>query len=300
MSKAGIFGTVLLVAGVVYACSGPGDTGTDTEIGDGIDTASANRAATAPAVPAATAPEAGAVSGAAGGAAGTSRTGFGVDPDTVVVTSVTDGDTFRVGERRIRVIGIDSCEAGTTGGDAATAAARRLLGTGTVTLTREPGVDLDRFGREVRYVATSAGDFGRLMVPADHTGVYRGGNNASASYLGGLTGLDRGRSCGTSTAGTTTGTAPATGTARSAPAPAATRAPATTAPLQSTPRTAQTRRTAAPQPAVQAPPPAPSGGGGVYYKNCSAARAAGAAPILRGQPGYRGPLDRDGDGVACE
>ena len=56
----------------------------------------------------------------------------------------------------------------------------------------------------------------------------------------------------------------------------------------------------APQPAVQAPPPAPSGGGGVYYKNCSAARAAGAAPILRGQPGYRGPLDRDGDGVACE
>ncbi|MEU6698946.1 hypothetical protein [Pseudonocardia sp. NPDC046786] len=232
MSKAGIFGTVLLVAGVVYACSGPGDTGTDTEIDTAIDTeidtAAAIPPATAPAVPAGSAAGAVGGTGAAGATAGTSRTGFGVDPDTVVVTSVTDGDTFRVGERRIRVIGIDSCEAGTTGGDAATAAARRLLGTGTVTLTREPGVDLDRFGREVRYVATSAGDFGRLMVPADHTGVYRGGNNASASYLGGLTGLDRGRSCGTSTAGT----APATGTARSTPAPAATRAPATTAPLQ--------------------------------------------------------------------
>lgn len=38
----------------------------------------------------------------------------------------------------------------------------------------------------------------------------------------------------------------------------------------------------------------------VYYKNCDAVRAAGAAPILRGEPGYRKALDRDGDGVGCE
>lgn len=38
----------------------------------------------------------------------------------------------------------------------------------------------------------------------------------------------------------------------------------------------------------------------VYYPNCSAVRAAGAAPILVGQPGYSRKLDRDGDGVACE
>lgn len=38
----------------------------------------------------------------------------------------------------------------------------------------------------------------------------------------------------------------------------------------------------------------------VYFKNCSAARAAGAAPLLVGQPGYRAALDRDNDGVACE
>jgi hypothetical protein len=37
-----------------------------------------------------------------------------------------------------------------------------------------------------------------------------------------------------------------------------------------------------------------------YYANCSAARAAGAAPIHAGEPGYRAGLDRDGDGVACE
>jgi len=49
--------------------------------------------------------------------------------------------------------------------------------------------------------------------------------------------------------------------------------------------------------ARQVQPPAPSS---VYYANCTAARAAGAAPIYRGQPGYRPALDRDGDGIACE
>lgn len=38
----------------------------------------------------------------------------------------------------------------------------------------------------------------------------------------------------------------------------------------------------------------------VYYANCSAARAAGAAPVYAGDPGYRSALDRDNDGVGCE
>lgn len=50
-----------------------------------------------------------------------------------------------------------------------------------------------------------------------------------------------------------------------------------------------------PQPAPAPPAPAPA-----YYANCSAAKAAGAAPLYRGQPGYGSHLDRDGDGVACE
>nr|MCH9728974.1 thermonuclease family protein [Actinomycetes bacterium] len=41
-------------------------------------------------------------------------------------------------------------------------------------------------------------------------------------------------------------------------------------------------------------------GTSVYYPNCAAARAAGAAPLHAGQPGYRAGLDGDGDGVACE
>ncbi|MEU7009723.1 excalibur calcium-binding domain-containing protein [Streptomyces sp. NPDC046332] len=38
----------------------------------------------------------------------------------------------------------------------------------------------------------------------------------------------------------------------------------------------------------------------VIYPNCDAARAAGAAPVRRGDPGYGSHLDRDGDGVGCE
>lgn len=38
----------------------------------------------------------------------------------------------------------------------------------------------------------------------------------------------------------------------------------------------------------------------IYYPNCAAARAAGAAPVRRGQPGYGRHLDRDDDGIGCE
>ena len=37
-----------------------------------------------------------------------------------------------------------------------------------------------------------------------------------------------------------------------------------------------------------------------YYPNCAAVRAAGRAPLRRGEPGYRAGLDRDDDGIACE
>jgi hypothetical protein len=54
----------------------------------------------------------------------------------------------------------------------------------------------------------------------------------------------------------------------------------------------------APAPApVPVPPPPPTV---VSYANCAAVRAAGAAPIHDGQPGYSRKLDRDGDGVGCE
>lgn len=74
---------------------------------------------------------------------------------------------------------------------------------------------------------------------------------------------------------------------------------------------AERERQAQEQAAKQAEPPASQqiqpfvGGGGqgqgsAYYASCKDAKAAGAAPLYRGDPGYRDGLDRDHDGVACE
>ena len=72
---------------------------------------------------------------------------------------------------------------------------------------------------------------------------------------------------------------------------------------QETPAPAEPR----PVPPAAAPPapapgvaPAPPASTAVYYANCAAARAAGAAPLRAGQPGYREQMDGDRDGVACE
>lgn len=56
-------------------------------------------------------------------------------------------------------------------------------------------------------------------------------------------------------------------------------------------------------PSVPAPAPVPAQPSVpivTSFENCSAARAAGAAPVRRGDPGYGKHLDRDGDGVGCE
>ena len=37
-----------------------------------------------------------------------------------------------------------------------------------------------------------------------------------------------------------------------------------------------------------------------FYANCDDAKAAGAAPMYKGDPGYRPELDRDKDGIACD
>src|SRR5690606_10521164 len=75
-----------------------------------------------------------------------------------------------------------------------------------------------------------------------------------------------------------------------APAPPAPAEPAPVAPVPAEPVPF------APAPVVPAPAPPAS----VYYENCTAVRAAGAAPIYAGEPGYSRKLDRDGDGIGCE
>jgi hypothetical protein len=38
----------------------------------------------------------------------------------------------------------------------------------------------------------------------------------------------------------------------------------------------------------------------IHYNGCNAVRAAGKAPLYRGDPGYGEHMDGDGDGIACE
>ncbi|WOF41723.1 excalibur calcium-binding domain-containing protein [Sphingopyxis indica] len=53
-------------------------------------------------------------------------------------------------------------------------------------------------------------------------------------------------------------------------------------------------------PAPRAERPQRLSGPSRAFPNCSAARAAGAAPVRRGDPGYGQHLDRDNDGIGCE
>jgi hypothetical protein len=81
-----------------------------------------------------------------------------------------------------------------------------------------------------------------------------------------------------------------------APEPVVEPAPAPPAPAPAPPAPAPAPAPPAPEPA----PPAPAPPVEVSYANCDAVRAAGAAPIYEGQPGYSRKLDRDGDGIGCE
>ena len=89
-----------------------------------------------------------------------------------------------------------------------------------------------------------------------------------------------------------TTTVPAAGSAPTSAQPPRTKSPA---PSTTTPAPRTTTPPPASKPQPFAPPQAD-----IFYKNCTAARAAGAAPMQAGQPGYSRKLDRDGDGVACE
>ena len=55
-----------------------------------------------------------------------------------------------------------------------------------------------------------------------------------------------------------------------------------------------------PSPAQQGNSTALPAAGVRTFRNCSEARAAGAAPVRIGDPGYSIKLDRDGDGIGCE
>ena len=89
----------------------------------------------------------------------------------------------------------------------------------------------------------------------------------------------------------------------STPEPAETRTPAEPTATLATSPTLEPTPTPAPTVVPTPPPTATTTAAAaaiVVYKNCAEVRAAGKAPLHRGEPGYSTELDHNGDGVACE
>lgn len=107
--------------------------------------------------------------------------------EIVAVTRVVDGDTIEVeGGRTIRLLGIDAPEAKTCAGPGATEAAKARIGSALVKLVQEPGVDRDKYQRELRYVALDGPfytqDLGNDLTLGGWAKPYVGGE-ANAEYM---------------------------------------------------------------------------------------------------------------------
>jgi endonuclease YncB( thermonuclease family) len=216
------------------------------------------------------------------------------EPETYTVVEVVDGDTVNVvadngAPSVVRLIGIDTPEMDSCEGVYAQQALHSLIGGKQVNLVLGgDGEDTDKYSRLLRYVDSGTTDAGLAMI-ANGYAITRydsrdgyGGHDREINYIA----VDAGQPQYTCPPPPPPAPAPAP-----APVPAPPPAPAP-APGPD-PAPSQTFE-AAPAPAPASP--APTG----PFANCDAARAAGAAPLHIGEPGYAPKLDRDKDGVACE
>ena len=258
-------------------------------------------------------------------------TAIAVDAEstTATVTRIVDGDTIDTTAGKVRLIGIDTPEEGQCGYEAASAALGAFAPVGSTVTLEHPGLhsDADKYDRPLRYVVTTEGDAGLHQIE---------GEWADARYDS-TDGYDyherEDEYHAADTAKWQDGTTACPSAQDSAPAPvvveeqedhaaeAAAAAAAVAAEqdedehatLSSAPKTSASAPAPAPvkpKPATAAPAPAkptsvpaapaPKAPASVYFANCDAVRAAGAAPIHAGDPGYSTKLDRDKDGVACE
>lgn len=215
------------------------------------------------------------------------RKGARIEP--VTVARIVDGDTFEASlpdgsTRRVRLAAIDAPELSNCGGSEAAAALGQLISGWQLVLELGEKAATDQYDRLLAYVYRSDGVFVNVAIIANGYAIDRFyGDNAihRAAYQAAQADAEaNGRGATACRASTTV--APTTTARPSIPQP--------TAPQPFVPQ---------PPPTTVAPPTT-AAGSGVYYANCTAARAAGAAPLYAGDSGYRAALDRDSDGIACE
>lgn len=184
------------------------------------------------------------------------------------VASVVDGDTVvvrtpRGAQAHLRLIGIDTPERGSCGYAEATDALAAIVLNRRVALTAGAVDDRDRYGRLLRYVDVKGVDAGLAMI---QQGLAVARYDSRDGY-GHHPREERYVRADASTPGIC-------GTSAQRP-------PAQTG-------------SGVPSGATVAPGPDGS------WNNCTDARAAGAAPVYRGDAGYGAHLDGDGDGIGCE
>lgn len=190
-----------------------------------------------------------------------------------------DGDTLSFDGSYVRLHGIDAVEADQECirngerwrcGAEAEAVLTDLVARGTVNCRQ---VDIDRYGRAVSVCTVDGIDLGRRMVQAglavalpQYSRAYVAAEQEAKAQNVGIW-------------------------ASEFQVPADYRADHPQQALSQAPQ-----RQSGPIPSIV--PTSPKSG--VYFRNCREARAAGYAPMYRGQPGYRPEMDGDNDGIACE
>ncbi|MER7084033.1 thermonuclease family protein [Saccharopolyspora kobensis] len=104
----------------------------------------------------------------------------------MIVTRAIDGDTVELADgRRIRLLGVDAPEADTCAGPGATEFTRSKVQGRAVMLHKEPGVDLDPYGRTLAYLQFGpyfATDLGNELVLEGWATPYEGGQ-ANTTYM---------------------------------------------------------------------------------------------------------------------
>lgn len=236
------------------------------------------------------------------------------------VAGITDGDTLKVkiGDKteKVRVIGINTPETQNKKqcfGKEASSKMQSLAQSKKVRLEADSSQDdRDRYGRLLRFVFLEDGtDIGKTLVsegfaheyiyskPYKYASAYKlAESDAKTRALG----FWAAETCGGNTNQTPEQATQAIQAKKKAEEEAAAQAAAAVQAQQAQQAAAAEaarQQQIAQQQAAQAQQQQQAASN-VFYKNCTAARAAGAAPVYRGQPGYASHLDRDNDGIGCE
>jgi endonuclease YncB( thermonuclease family) len=199
----------------------------------------------------------------------------------VMTAEVVDGDTINMSDgSTVRLIGIDTPERGQCGYEESSAALFQLIVGQSITLVPGARDDVDRYGRLLRYVEANGVDLDLKMIESGHAIARYDGRDGYGVHP---------RQDAYVAADDLT---PSTNACAATPVvvvPVAV-VPLAVVPLAVVPL-AVVPLAVVP---VVTPPTA------VYYQNCTEVRAAGAAPIHAGDPGWQTKFDRDGDGIGCE